>query len=225
MTKLVQFYENYLSHTYGDIHSIVISSVDCKNPMIWIDEVRRYYSSSTLTRLLKSSDVETRRAATWALCFLGDETHYFPLGALLRDDSRTVRTSADEARRAIVARTQSPWHRQTAYAVEQHLADGDYRRADELASHLIDETDGRSDVFYLRAWIRFSSGMIEQAASDCKRALKLDRYSYQSCVALGQCYWHLGNDNAALECYIEAARVYPDWEPARSAIAILADSQ
>ena len=66
MTKLVQFYENYLSHTYGDVHSIVISSVDCKNPLMWIDEVRRCYSPSTLTRLLRSSDVETRRSATWA---------------------------------------------------------------------------------------------------------------------------------------------------------------
>lgn len=221
MTKLHQFYENYLAQTYGDTYSIAISSIDCKNPLRWIEEVRRVYSLATLTRLLASSQVETRRAATWALCYLGDESQYGPLGSLLRDESRSVRSSADEARRAILSRTQSPWHRKTAYQVEQLLAEGAHRPALELATHLIDETDGRSDVYYLRAWIRFTNGDMEQAADDCRHALHLDPCSYQACVALGQCYWHLGNDGAARECYLEASRIYPDWEPARSAMSVL----
>jgi tetratricopeptide (TPR) repeat protein len=223
MTKLLQFYENYIAQTYGDIHSIVISSIECRNPLRWIDEVKRHYSTATLLRLLTSSDMEIRRASAWALCYLGDETQYGSLGHLLSDEFRAVRSCADEARRAIQQRSQSPWHRKTVYQVEQLLADGEFRRASELASHLIDETDGRSDVYYLRAWIRFTNGDIEAATEDCKRALKLDPHSYQTCVALGQCYWHLGKDQAARECYLEANRIYPDWEPARSAIALLAN--
>ncbi|MCU0716368.1 MAG: bacterial transcriptional activator domain-containing protein [Pirellula sp.] len=222
MTKLLQFYENYLADSYGDPLSVVISAEENRNSMRWIDQVGKHYSSATLMRLLDSTEVQTRRAATWALCFLGNETHYTPLGRMLRDESRAVRTSADEARRAIARRTQSPWHRKTAYQVEQLLADENYLRAEELASHLIDETDGRGDVYYLRAWIRFTRGDIEEALSDCKRSIRLDPYSYQACVALGQCYWHLGNDGAARECYLESNRIYPDWEPARSAMEILA---
>jgi tetratricopeptide (TPR) repeat protein len=221
MTKLLQFYENYLNHTHQDSRAVVISSVDCSNPLRWIDEVRRYYSRATLQRLLASQSSSIRTAAAWALCYLGEIEHYQPLGFLLRDPCRNVRSCADEARRAILARSQSPWHRRTAYQVEQLLADGDNRSAEELASHLIDETDGRSDAYYLRAWIRFTEGNMELAASDCKRALHLDPFSYQACVALGQCFWHLGNDPAAKECFFEAAHIYPDWEPARAALDLV----
>ncbi|MCU0711031.1 MAG: tetratricopeptide repeat protein [Pirellula sp.] len=222
MTKLNDFFENYLAQTIGDDHTIVISTVEGRTPLYWVDRVRELYSPATLERLLASNQPDTRRAAAWALRYLGTESHYRPLGALLRDDSRSVRTSADEARRAICYRTQSPWHRKTAYEVEQLLANGSYRQAIDLANHLADETEGRGDVYYLRAWIHFTYGNIECAADDCKRCLQLDACSYQACVALGQCYWHLGNDGAAMECYLEAARIYPDWEPARTAISVLA---
>ncbi len=66
-------------------------------------------------------------------------------------------------------RTQSPWHRKTAYEVEQLLANGSYRQAIDLANHLADETEGRSDVYYLRAWIHFTYSNIELAAEDCKK--------------------------------------------------------
>jgi len=155
------------------------------------------------------------------LSYLGDESHSCSLGVLLRDSTRIVRTCADDARRAIALRTQSPWHRKTALRVEQLLADGLFAPAGELASHLVNEADGRADVYMLRAWVRFSDGDIELAADDCKRTLALDPFCYQACVALGQCLWHLGRDLAARECYCEAARIYPDWEPARAALQLL----
>ncbi|XZE21960.1 tetratricopeptide repeat protein [Pirellulaceae bacterium SH449] len=223
MTKINDYFESYLAQTIGDDHTIVLSTVGGRTPMYWVDRVREVYDSATLKRLLASSLPETRRAAAWALRYLGTESHYKPLGALLRDESRSVRTSADEARRAICYRTQSPWHRKTAYEVEQLLANGSYTQAIDLANHLAEETEGRSDVYYLRAWIHFTHSSIELAADDCKRALQLDCYAYQACVALGQCYWHLGNDGAAMECYLEAARIYPDWEPARTAMSVLTD--
>lgn len=215
MTKLLQYFENYLADCETEVGA---SSHDASN---WIKLVRLKYTPHTLKRMLTSQQVGVRRAAAWALSHLGDESHACPLGMLLRDSARIVRSCADDARRAIAQRSQSPWHRQTVSRVEQLLADGKYKSATELASHLVDEADSRSDVYMLRAWVRFSGGDIEQAAEDCKRTLALDPFCYQACVALGQCLWHLGRDLAARECYCEAARIYPDWEPARAGLQML----
>jgi len=215
MAKLLQYFENYLADCETEV------SVSHHDALKWIALVRLKYTPSTLKRMLASQQVGVRRAAAWALSYVGDESHACPLGMLLRDSARMVRSCADEARRAIAQRSQSPWHRQTVSRVEQLLADGLYKSATELASHLVDEADSRSDVYMLRAWVRFSGGDIEQAAEDCKRTLALDPYCYQACVALGQCLWHLGRDLAARECYCEAARIYPDWEPAKAGLQML----
>jgi tetratricopeptide (TPR) repeat protein len=217
MTKLLRFFENYLAQSESDCgETIPVCSK-------WICQVRSHYTPNTLKRLLASQHVDVRRAAAWALSYLGDESHCISLGVLLRDSARVVRSYADEARRAISQRTQSPWHRKTACHIEQLLAEGCFSSATELASHLVDEADNRADVYMLRAWVRFSDGDIESAAEDCKRTLSLDPFCYQACVALGQCLWHLGRDMAARECYCEAARIYPDWEPARAALEMLAN--
>lgn len=219
MAKLLHYFENYLA----DCESETGSSV--RDASKWIVLVRSNYTPHTLKRMLTSQQVGVRRAAAWALSYLGDESHCCPLGMLLRDSARIVRTCADEARRAIAQRSQSPWHRQTVKRVEQLLADGLFKSATELASHLVDEADARSDVYMLRAWVRFSDGDIEQAAEDCKKTLALDPFCYQACVALGQCLWHLGRDLAARECYSEAARIYPDWEPAHAGLQMLGSNQ
>ena len=219
MAKLLQYFENFLADCEIEVSS------SSQNASKWISLVRANYTPHTLNRLLASQQVGIRQAAAWALSHLGDESHACPLGMLLRDSARMVRTCADEARRAIAQRTQSPWHRQTVSKVEQLLADGQFKSATELASHLVHEADSRSDVYMLRAWVRFSDGDIELAAEDCKRTLALDPFCYQACVALGQCLWHLGRDLAARECYCEAARIYPDWEPARAGLQMLGANQ
>ncbi|MEQ1829203.1 MAG: tetratricopeptide repeat protein [Pirellula sp.] len=215
MTKLLRFFEKYRSQSEREAKD---SQACCDR---WIDMVRTNYSTSTLHRLLSSQQAEIRQAAAWALSYLGDESHAESLGFLLRDSTRVVRSYADAARRAIDIRTQSPWHRKTAMQVEHLLAEGLFSSASELATNLVDEADTRADVYMLRAWVRFSDGRIESAAEDCKRTLALDPFCYQACVALGQCLWHLGRDLAARECYSEAARIYPDWEPARAALQML----
>jgi len=218
MAKLVQFFENYCEQRGSEP---VIDSV-FQDQSVWIEAVRTTYAPNTLKRMLASKHADVRRAAAWALSHLGDETHFQAIGVLLRDSVRTVRTIADDSRRAIAQRTQSPWHRKTATHVEQLLADGFFSSATELASHLVNEADNRADVYMLRAWVKFSDGAIESAVDDCKKTLALDPFCYQACVALGQCMWHLGRDPVARECYCEAARIYPDWEPARAGLLMLA---
>jgi tetratricopeptide (TPR) repeat protein len=218
MAKLVRFFENYCAEIEAESNLVSMF----RDPTVWIEAVRTTYAPNTLKRMLGSKQANVRKAAAWGLSHFGDESHYQSLGALLRDSVRTVRTIADDARRAIAKRTQSPWHRKTASDVEQLLADGFFSSATELASHLVDEADDRADVYMLRAWVRFSDGAIESAVDDCKKTLALDPFCYQACVALGQCMWHLGRDVVARECYYEAARIYPDWEPARAALQLLA---
>lgn len=217
MTKLLKYFEKYREQCE------IEGSDAADRSSRWIDMVSSNYTPTTLQRLLSSQHLEIRQAAAWALSYLGDQSHLKSLGILLRDSARAVRTCADQARRSIDQRTQSPWHRQTANRVEQYLAAGMFPSALELASHLVEEADARADVYMLRAWVRFSGGLIESAAEDCKRTLSLDPYCYQACVALGQCLWHLGRDLAARECYFEAARIYPDWEPARAALHLFAN--
>jgi tetratricopeptide (TPR) repeat protein len=217
MTKLLRSFEKHLSQGVDEEPSSRCCASKC------ILAVRSDYAPTTLVRLLASQQAEMRQAAAWALTYLGDESHFASLGALLRDSVRSVRSYADEARRAIQWRTQSPWHRKTASKIEQLLADGFFLSASKLSDHLVDEADRRADVYMLRAWVRFTDGQIETAIEDCKRTLALDPFCYQACLALGQCLWHKGQDLAARECYFEAAKIYPDWEPARAALHWLAN--
>lgn len=208
--KLLEIFDDYLTDSSANVN------VSC-----WVDQIAATYSIHTLVRLLASRRSRVRQAAAWALGHVGNENQVIWIGPLLSDRIRAVRNAADEARRLILQRTQSPWHDQTACQIEQLIADDRLNVASGLADDLIEETDCRSDAYMLRAWVRFCSGEIESACEDCKRSLAIDRYCYQACVALGQCLWHLGRDPAARECFFEAIRIYPDWEPARSGLVLL----
>jgi hypothetical protein len=184
----------------------------------WAQRIEAMYSSHTLCRMLYSTDSRTREAAAWGLGLIGEEIALDALGPCLRDPFRGVRTAVDEARRTILARTQSPWHRETAQNIEDLLARARLGEASHLADLLVEETESRSDAFMLRAWVRFSNQRMDWAAEDCKKTLSIDPFCYRACVALGQCFWHQNRDAAARECCLEAARLYPDWEPAYSAL-------
>jgi hypothetical protein len=187
--------------------------------------VASWYSPVTLTRLLSSTQDQVRMSAAWGLGLIGHEPHHEILGRLLRDPVRGVRSAADEARRSILCRTQSPWHRRCAEKVEDLLACSDLPSACALADQLVEETELRSDAFLLRAWVRFCNVQLELAIEDCKKTLAIDPFCYRACVALGQCYWHQSLDAAARECFYESVRLYPDWEPAYAALRMLQTSR
>lgn len=191
----------------------------------WAQRIEAMYNSHTLCRMLYSTDSRTRQAAAWGLGLIGEESALEALGPCLRDPFRGVRTAVDEARRTILARTQSPWHRETAQTIEDLLAKARLGEASHLADLLVEETESRSDAFMLRAWVRFSNQRMEWAAEDCKKTLSIDPFCYRACVALGQCFWHQNRDAVARECFLEAARLYPDWEPAYSALRTMQRSR
>lgn len=188
-------------------------------------QVAAWYTPATLSRLIGASKSQVRMAAAWGLGLIGDEVHLSPLGILLRDDRRGVRSVADEARRSILFRTQSPWHRRTAEKVEDFLAASELDKASELADQLVEETEFRSDAYFLRAWVRFCNVQWDAAIEDCKKTLTIDPFCYRACVALGQCFWHQNRNAAARECFYESMRLYPDFEPAHVALRMLYGSR
>jgi tetratricopeptide (TPR) repeat protein len=187
-------------------------------------QVATWYTPATLSRLIGSSQPQVRMSAAWGLGLIGQEPHLESLGHLLRDETRGVRSAADEARRGILFRTQSPWQRRTVQEIEDLLASSDLDKACSLADQLVEETELRSDAYFVRAWVRFCNIQWESAIEDCKKTLTIDPFCYRACVALGQCYWHQNRNAAARECFYESVRLYPDFEPARVALRMLQSS-
>lgn len=212
LPKLVEFFNACMSE-----HGALLSLAAIR--------VSTWYSPATLVRLLSSPEDQVRMAAAWGLGLIGHELHLELLGRLLRDPARSVRSAADEARRSILCRTQSPWHRRCAEKVEDLLASSDLPSACALADQLVEETELRSDAFLLRAWVRFCNVQLDLAIEDCKKTLAIDPFCYRACVALGQCYWHQNLDAAARECFYESVRLYPDWEPAYAALRMIQTSR
>jgi tetratricopeptide (TPR) repeat protein len=208
LPKLVEFFNACISERGA---SVAFAAV----------QVAAWYTPATLSRLIGASQGQVRMVAAWGLGMIGDESHLSPLGYLLRDEVRSVRTAADEARRSILFRTQSPWHRRAAEEVEDFLAASEFDKASELADQLIEETEFRSDAYLLRAWVRFCSAKWDAAIADCKKTLFIDPFCYRACVALGQCFWHQNRNAAARECFYESMRLYPDFEPAHLALRTL----
>lgn len=187
----------------------------------WSALIHSKYTPHTLVRMLSVSSSDTRRSAAWALGWIGDLVHLDCLGPLLGDASRKVRTAANEARRLIQSRTQTPWHRQCARRIEAMLAADQYSQACALADDLVQATESRSDAILLRAGVRFCNQQLVRAIDDFRATLSRDPYCFRACIALGQCYWHLHRDAAAYECFLEAARIYPDWRPAHDSLRLV----
>jgi hypothetical protein len=190
----------------------------------WGELIHAKYTPHTLSRMLGASSPATRCSAAWALGIVGDIAHLGTLGPLLRDSYKRVRTAANDARRMIQSRTLSPWHRQCAQQIEAMLAADQLSLACDLADDLVEETQCRSDAFMLRAGVRFCNSQLVRAIEDFRSTLAIDPYSYRACIAMGQCYWHLHLDSAARECFLEAARIYPDWTPAYRSLKLLPPS-
>jgi len=212
LPKLLEIYQDWACEEGASLPFAAVRVASC-------------YSIATLVRMLAASDTSIRLASAWGLGLIGGESQIVVLGGLLRDERRGVRTVADEARRCILSRTQSPWHRHCEQQIEELLASSEMVRACELATHLVEETECRSDAYLMRAWVRFCNQHLEGASEDCKKTLSLDPYCYRACVALGQCFWHQNRDAAARECFYESIRIYPDWEPGYSALRMMQGSR
>lgn len=181
--------------------------------------VAEHYSAHTLRRLVYAKDVESRQAAIWGLGLIGEQSDYYFLGPLLRAGWFGVRSEADRSRSAILQRVRCSWHQDYAQRIEDSMADENWGLARRMADQLVRKHAEHPEAWLLRIVTRLCTSQISGAMDDCCFLLSFDRESYRACVLLGQCYWMLDRPATAKECFLEAARIYPECRVAHETLS------
>ncbi len=181
----------------------------------FIASVARRYSVATLQRLVIAGDTYSRRAGALALGLLGDIRSYQVLGPMLRHPDRKLRLVVDDALRAISAREGTTNQRQQLELIARCNDCGNFERAVDLATQLIDTTGGTSEAYHQRSLALFQLDSIEHSIDDCRQALKLNEFHYAAMVGLGHCHLELGDLLESLFWFRRSVEVYPDLEPVR----------
>ncbi len=184
----------------------------------FIASVAKRYSVATLQRLVVAGDTYSKRAAALALGLIGDMRSNSILGPLLRSRDRRLRLVVDDALRAISAREGSSAQRQQLELVVRCNECGNFERAFELATKLIESTGGTSETYHQRSLALFQLDSIDHAMDDCKQSLKLNEFHYAAMVGLGHCHLELGDLLESLFWFRRAVEIYPDLEPVRMQI-------
>lgn len=173
-------------------------------------KVAEHYSAHTLCRLVHARDGESRQAAIWGLGLLGEQSDYYFLGPWLRADWCGVRLEADRSRTAILQRVRGSWHQEYAQRIEDSMAEENWGLARRMADRLVRKHAEHPEAWLLRIVTRLCTSQISGAMDDCCFLLSFDRECYRALVLLGQCYWMLDRPMPAKECFLEAARIYPE---------------
>ncbi len=181
----------------------------------FIASVAKRYSVATLQRLVVAGDIYSQRASALALGLIGDARSIPVLGPMLRHRDRKLRLVVDDAIRAISAREGSSDQRQQLELVVRCNECGNYERAVDLATHLIENTGGSAEAYHQRSLAFFQLDSIDSAIDDCRQALKLNEFHYAAMVGLGHCHLELGDLLESLFWFRRAIDVYPDLEPVR----------
>lgn len=181
----------------------------------FIASVAKRYSVATLQRLAIAGDTYSKRASALALGLIGDMRSNSVLGPLLRSRDRKLRLVVDDALRAISAREGSSGQRQQLELIVRCNECGNFERACELATKLIEMTGGTAETYHQRSLAFFQLDAIDHAMDDCKQSLKLNEFHYAAMVGLGHCHLELGDLLESLFWFRRAIEVYPDLEPVR----------
>lgn len=199
--KLVTFYRE--RHVYGRMVSTIVA---------------KHYCNHTLKRMVHSRDIEKQQAAIWGLGLIGKQAEYSFLGPWLRTDSLAVRREADDARSLILERIRCEWQRQYALEIEDSIAEANWNSARRMADLLVTRHGLHPESWLLRSLIRLYTSQLSGAIDDCRHVLSFDPECYRACVLLGQCYWLLDRQATAKECFLEAARIYPECRAAKETL-------
>ena len=184
-------------------------------------EVGRYYSSSTLQRLLGNGGIEMRRAAALALGMLGDAESIECLGHRLNDSDRGVRLAADDSFRGLLVRNAAPAHQQRLLQV-MHLNDGgEFAAALAPALILVDQASSYAEAHHQLAVCWMGLGDLIAAEHAYRSCLWYCRFHYPSWVGLAHCRLRIEDPtNHDLRLGLSALRralsICPDLEAARS---------
>lgn len=197
---LVKFYHRYLGD--GDTPQLIIN-------------VAKHYSNATLERLLTNGTVQTQRAAALALGLLGDTSSIGVLGPLLRSNDRRLRLVVDDSLRAIASREGSSEERQILEQVIRLNECGNFEKANDLATQVIEESGGTAEFYHQRSLALFQLDLTHDAIKDCHECLRMNRFHYAAMIGLGHCNFEMGYLLDSLYWFRQALDVNPDLEPIR----------
>jgi tetratricopeptide (TPR) repeat protein len=187
----------------------------------FIRSVTDHYLLSTLTRLATAGDRTGRRAAVLALGFVGTYELNPLMGAALLDRDRGVRLIAENAIRDIWRRDGLDEHRRWLDRLIRYNGSGQFLRAAEGATELIEECPWYAEAWNQRAMAHFQLEMFEDSIHDCQQTLELNPYHFAAAVGMGQCYLELEDGLEALACFRRGLDIHPGLEAVRIQIEYL----
>jgi tetratricopeptide (TPR) repeat protein len=192
-----------------------------ENTAEFIRAVAQRYTLPSLVRLITSGNYVSRRAAAFAITFLGDYSHNVVLGEALHDGDRGVRMLADNGIRQL-------WRRDGNAAQQRRMAElmrmnvsGLYEECLEAVGEFLEEAPWFAEAWNQRAIARFAVEQFAESANDCHQTLELNPYHFPAAVGMAHAYLEMEDPFAALECFRRALALNPDLEEVRVQINYL----
>jgi tetratricopeptide (TPR) repeat protein len=182
----------------------------------------RFYSQGTLARLTEHHTPSVRRAAVFALGYLGDYEVNHVLGRAMHDEDRTVRLLAESSIRNVWKRAGNEDQRRQLEAIIGMNSSKQYEEASRLATELTEQAPWFAEAWNQRAVAGFALGRYADAIRDCHQALELNAYHFSAASGMGHAYLRLKNPVSALESFRRALRLNPNLEDVRAQVTRLA---
>jgi tetratricopeptide (TPR) repeat protein len=179
------------------------------------------YTEGTLERLLRSGDVEARRAAAAALSLVGTMACNPALAAAQADEDPTIRALAAEASWEVWFRAGSPEQNQTLQDIRELIAERRIDQAVAKATSLIQENPHFAEAYNQRAIARFIQGRYADSAADCRAALERNPFHFGALGGLTQCCLRMNQKADALAALRKLQQLQPRNLELRQSIAIL----
>jgi tetratricopeptide (TPR) repeat protein len=183
---------------------------DDQNTVSFVQDVREHYTAGTLERLARQPEkLELRRAAIFALGFVGDFSANHTVGCALQDEDAIVRQLAADSCRFVWNRSGSKIQRKQLAEIIRLNAEGEHRVAIDKATILLNAVPWLAEAWYQRGSAWFELKHFGEATSNCNQALELNPYHFVAATAMGEAYIRLSDPASALESFQRALRLNP----------------
>lgn len=187
-----------------------------------VEQVSKYYEEPTLWRLADSSDVETRRALSLILGFVGTYESNPVLGRLLHDEDRSVRLLAENSIKNVWPRDASEVHRHELCEIMRLIQSQEFDEAVQKANILLEEAPLFAEARNQRAIALFALGEFQDSIEDSAIVLDLNPLHFGAAIGMGHAYLQLDNKELAVFCFQHALKINPNLESVRRHLARIA---
>lgn len=184
-------------------------------------EVQQVYSPRHLERLLACGNVETRRAAVFAIGLIGDTHSQVATATALRDPDEDVRMRAEQACRQIWVRLGTSEQQSKLARIRDAARIQDMAEAATQASSLIRTAPEYAEAWNERAILYFQADRYADSISDCRRVLELNPYHFGAASGMAQCHLRLNQIPEAIDAFKLTAKLHPRLPGLEEQIAVL----